>query len=339
LPFAGSLHRSILAGAGRLAAPGLLAVLLSAGSAHAVGTPAGTDIVNQATATYDVGAQTFTQSSNVTTTRVAELLSVSVVWQDAANVQVGSGDTHQLLTFRVTNTGNGGDTFQLAPRSTIPGDDFDPVFNTLYLDTNGNGTYDAGTDPAYVQGLNDPPLAADGFLTVFLASDIPSGRSDGDLGDSELTATSRTGSGAPGSVVSGAGESGTDAVVGTTGGESTATGTYAVSAVAVVLVKSVSVSDPFGGAQPVPGAVLTYTIVADGNGNGVAAGVVITDSMPVFTTYVPGSLTLNSLTLTDAADADAGDHDATAPGAITVALGDLGAGAGPQTITFQTTID
>ncbi|NNE43160.1 MAG: hypothetical protein HKN12_03055, partial [Gemmatimonadetes bacterium] len=231
-------------------------LLVGAASALAVGTPAGTDIVNQATATYDVGPQTFTQSSNVTTTRVAELINVSVVWQDAANVQVGSGDTDQILTYRVTNTGNGSDTYTLTAVSTLSGDDFDPVFSGLYLDSNGNGVYDPGTDAAYVQGVNDPLLGANEFLTIFSANDIPTGRADGDLGDSDLTATSRTGSGAPGTVISGSGESGTDAVVGTTGGAGTDIGTYAVSSVALSLIKSVTVADPFGGTEPVPGAVL-----------------------------------------------------------------------------------
>ena len=83
----------------------VLAVCLSAPQAWAIGTPAGTAITNQATATYTVGTTELTVPSNPVTIRVVELLSISTVWQDAANVAVRPGDLDQILTFLVTNTG------------------------------------------------------------------------------------------------------------------------------------------------------------------------------------------------------------------------------------------
>ena len=317
----------------------LSAAFLPAQAAFAAGTAAGTDITNQATANYTVASTNYTENSNTTTTRVAEILNVDVVWQDAGNVTVIPGDTGRVLTFQVTNTGNGTDDYTLAGLSTLGGDDFDPTLVGIYFDTNGNGSYDAGTDAQYIAGTNDPLIPADGSITVFVLNDIPGGVVDGNLGNSQFTLTSNTGSGAPGTIIGGVGEGGTDAVVGTTGGSGSEIGTYEVSSVTVSLVKSVSVADPFGGTEPVPGAVLTYSVVVTVAGSGTALGVVITDPIPADTTYNAGTLTLNGGPLTDAGGDDAGDVGATTPGTVTVILSDLTAVSPAQSITFDMTIN
>jgi len=66
--------------------------------------------------------------------------------------------------------------------------------------------------------------------------------------------------------------------------------------------------------------------------------VVITDAIPANTTYIPGSLALDGSPLTDTADGDAGDVGDSATGTLTVALGDLAAGAPGSTISFRVTI-
>ena len=146
----------------------LLAACLPTQTVLAAGTTAGTDITNQATANYTVGTDNFSENSNVTTTTVAEILNVDVVWQDAGNVTVNPGDTGRVLTFQVTNTGNGTDDYTLAGLSTLGGDDFDPTLGGIYLDSNVNGVYDSGTDAQYVPGTNDPVLAADAAMSVFV---------------------------------------------------------------------------------------------------------------------------------------------------------------------------
>lgn len=318
----------------------MLAAWVPARFALALGTSAGTDITNQATATYTVGTTGFTENSNTTSTTVAELLDVTVTWQDAGNVTVSPSDKDQVLTFRVTNTGNGTDDYTLGGISTLGGDDFDPTLVGLYFDTNGNGVYDPGTDQQYVAGTNDPALDADASITIFVLNDIPAaGLSNGDLGNSQLAATSKTGNGAPGTVIAGVGEAGTDAVVGTSGGSDDAIGTYVVSSVAVSVVKSATIGDPFGGTEPVPGAVISYSVVVTVGGSGTALGVVITDPIPGNTTYNPGTLTLNAAPLTDGADADAGDVGGTTPNTVTVNLGDLTTASPAQTITFDVTIN
>jgi len=155
------------------------------GQAFAVGTPAGTPINNVATATFEVGTQTVSQNSNVSTIVVAEILNVTITWQDAANVVVQPGDTNRALYFTVTNTGNGTDSYTLAGLSAgIGGDNFDPSLLDLYFDTNGNGTYDAGIDTQYIPGVNDPSIPADGTIRILVLNNIPLGLADGNLGNS-----------------------------------------------------------------------------------------------------------------------------------------------------------
>ena len=127
--------------------------------------------------------------------------------------------------------------------------------------------------------------------------------------------------------------------LGTSGAQDAADGEYVVGDVVVDLVKSVAVSDPFGGTEPIPGAQLTYTIVATVTGAGTASSVVIRDPIPANTTYSSGSIVLNGTGLTDdGADADGGEF-VVSPAEVVVQLGDLTAASGAQTVTFIVTID
>ena len=314
-------------------------VYLPVYSAFAEGTPAGTNITNQATVAYTIETGIITNNSNITVITVDGLLDVNVAWQDATSVTVNPGDANRVLTFRVTNTGNGTDTYTLSGDSTIGSDQFNPSLVGLYLDTNGNGVYDAGVDIQYVPMANDPILTADASIIIFVLNDIPGGVSDGDLGNCRLTATSNTGTGAPGTTFANAGDEGTDAVAGTSGGSANDTGSYVVSAAVVSVVKSASITDSSGGTDPVTGATITYSLVITVTGSETAEAIVITDAIPADTTYNTGTLTLNSASLTDAADGDAGDVGVSIPGVVSVVLGDLSATSPVQTITFEVRIN
>lgn len=307
-------------------------------SALAVGTSAGIDITNTANVDYVVAGSSGTASGSVSF-RVDEKLDVNVSWQDAANVVVTTPDTNQVLTYLLSNTGNGNDSYVLTVQNTLGGDQFNPTFVDIYLDTNGNGMFNPGADTLYNPGFNDPSLAADTSLSIFVRNNIPAGRIVGDLGNSQLIATSNTLSGAPGTALPGAGDGGSTAVVGTSGGSGNDIGTYEVANATVNLVKSVAITDPFGGNQPVTGATLIYSIDVTVTGPGTATTVVITDPLPANTTYNAGTLTLNAAALTDAVDADAGDVSGTTPNTVTVNLGDLTPASPVQTITFETIIN
>ena len=306
------------------------------GPARAAGTPAGTNITNVATATYELpNGDEASVDSNAVTLRVDELLDVGVAWADPSDVPASAGGTGQLLKFTVTNGGNGAESFTLATIANGGGDDFDPSATSIVLDSNGNGAYDAGVDTVYSSGGNDPELAPDQSITVFVLSTIPAGAGDGQRGRVDLTAVAKTGSGTPGTSFAGLGQGGGNAVVGATGGDSEDDGYYRVARASVSFVKSATVADAFGGTAATPGSTITYTLAATVSGSGSLANLRVGDTVPTGTTYKAGSLTLEGAALTDSADADAGSFTGTA---ISVALGTLAAGT-TRTITFQVKID
>jgi uncharacterized repeat protein (TIGR01451 family) len=313
---------------------GLSAGILPSQQVWAAGTLAGTNIENIATATYDNGSGPVDIQSNTAIILVDELLDVTVASSDPGDVATSNGANNVVLTYRVTNNGNGPEAFRLTPNLANGGDNFDPTLGQIVLDTNSNGVYDPGVDTVYVSGTNDPLLAPDQGVTVFILNNIPGTQVNGDRANVSLLAAAVTGTGAPGTTFTGAGEGGGDAVVGATSADGVASGFLRVDAASVVLTKSATVVDPFGGTNAVPGSIITYTIIANVTGAGSLSNLVINDPIPVGTTFVPGSITLQAATLTDAADADSGNFNGTR---VSVGLGNVPAGQ-TRTVTFRTTI-
>lgn len=152
-----------------MAHPGALVLVLACGWCHqasAAGTAAGTNIQNVAQVSYQLGGNTLTTASNVSSINVAEIINVNVTALTAA-VSVATGAANQALMFRVTNTGNGPEKYRLTPNSALVGDDFDPVLaaTSIYFDTDGTAGFSAGDTP-YAPGGNDPLLAPDGKSVV-----------------------------------------------------------------------------------------------------------------------------------------------------------------------------
>lgn len=314
-----------------------LALVALATPALALTAP-GEAIENTASLDYTVDGTPISTSSNTTTTTVQELIDVDVTWVDAASVPVASGDTDQVLTFTVTNTGNGDEAFLLSVDNALAGDQFDPTSSTIYIESDGTPGFTGG-DTLY-DPLSPPILATETAITVYVASTIPAGLTNLDTSDVQLTASSDTIVAAPGTASLGDGDAGTDAVAGTSGGDDFDIGTYVVSEVVVTFDKTQVVSDPFGGSEPVPGATITYTLEVTVTGSGTATGIVLSDPIPVNTTYVAGSITLNAAGQTDASDSPTDESEFDVGGnQILVNLGDVAAGAGTQTVTFQVTID
>lgn len=180
--------------------------------ACALGTPAGTPVDNTATVSYDIGGVPGTALSNTDSFLVAELLDTTLANNDAGNVAAFSPDSGIALSFTLTNTGNGSETFALAFDAALGGDQFDPQGVQLYLD-DGDGIFNRVVDTLYSPGINDPVLAADASRVVFVVGDMPSALAGGDLGSAQLTANAVTGSGAAGTAFIGAGDGGVDALI------------------------------------------------------------------------------------------------------------------------------
>ena len=275
---------------------------------------------------------------------VDELIGVAITLQNAGPVNTVPGATGELLTYRLTNTGNGVDTFRLLSNSNVVGDQFDPIPAGIYLDSNSDGVLDP-TDPLYAPGPGDPVLDANNpaaeSILVFVLHDIPAAPAPnpGDSGLHELTAQSLTATGAPGTAIAGGGDVGTNAVVGLSTGIDSDIGTYLVSDTALSIVKTSNVTEPGGGSVPRPGATINYSLDVSVTGSDTAQNVVITDPTPANTTYVANSLRLNGTPLTDIGGDDAADFNVSTPNAITVSLGDLTSASPVQTITFQVQIN
>jgi len=332
---------------GLVAAAALIAFMLP-GTAAAVGTGAGTVIGNTATATYGVGTVTgLTAPSNTVNITVQQITDV-VVAPINSPIAVNPGDTGIAAVFTVTNTGNGTDTFNLAPNSTIAlGDQFDPILsapNSVAVDTNNNGAYDPGID---LYATVTPALAADTYTTIFVFNNIDTYAAnpaivDGATGLTEVVATSQAASGAAGTKVANGGTiidpaTGLNVDAISSGGSpATAQATYTISSVVVNVAKtSVITFDPYTAApgpyQAIPGATIQYTLNATVTGTGTANGVVITDPIPANTTAVAGSLVIPATAT--------GDIGTTTPGVVTVNLGAIAGGAPVQTVTFDVTIN
>ena len=312
-----------------------IVLLAFAAPAWAVGAPANTQISNTAQATFtDPGGTPRTVNSNTATLRVDELLGAIVVSNDAGNVGVLSPDDDEPLSFTVTNPGNGPEAYTLAFDAGLTGDDYDPTDVRIFLD-DGDGIFEPGQDTLYSPGSNDPVLAPDQSRVVFVSADTPAGRVVADTAAVQLTATAVTGSGLPGTTFAGQGTGGVDAVVGATTATANAQGAYQVAQTQSTLTKSQSVTDPLGGSRPIPGATITYTITMVLSGTGTITGAQIADLIPANTTYLAGSITLDTVAQTDAADTDAGRFTGTS---IVVSLGSVPAPA-THTVTFQVRID
>lgn len=314
------------------------ALALLPAPAVAAGVSAGTLITNTATATYNTGSGgaggTATIQSNTVSLKVDELLNVTVAALTGAPVPASNGQA--TLSYAVTNTGNGTESFRLAVDAALAGNPFAATIQAIAVDSNANGVYDPGIDAIVATGGATPALAADGAVRVFVVVAVPGGAADGATSQVRLTASAVTGTGSPGTLFAGQGDGGVDAIVGANTAQSSALEAVLARMAAVALTKSAVIVDPFGGSRPLPGALVTYSLVSHTTGSGTADSVRITDAIPAGTAYQPGTLKLDGATLTDAADADAGSAGSAG---IDVALGNLAGGSPDRTVAFTVKIN
>ncbi len=298
----------------------------------AKGVLAGTEIMNTSTLEYEIDGSHYSTTSNATLDKVDQIIDVSVVWNDAAAVLVSSGESNQVLTFKITNLGNGRDTFNLT-HETNATNDFTVNNPRIYIDTNNNGVFDISSD----QQASSITLDADAFAILFLVSDIPTDSyPSGSTSNNAIVARSTTGgSGVQGTIYEGAGIGGVFAVDGMSGGVDKGWGIYLMgSDVAVKLTKSATLD----GKQAVSGATVRYYILVELQGYGSAKDLIITDAVPSGTSYVAGSLTLDGVSLSDAGDSDSGRFTGSA---IEVSLGtatQTSSDAYSKTISFEVVI-
>ncbi len=319
-----SLHASVvLAG---LAALGLAQPALAAGTDPG-GTRAGTSVFNQAQVSYRVNSvdQTPVLSDddgnagngiNPTEFVVDRKLDVLVAerslnYNSATTPTVAPGQNGVVLAWTVTNEGNQVQDFLLsvAPTGFDPfggTDNFDSTAVGVFVDANGNGTYEAGVDV----GTHVDELDILESITVFFVSNIPLAQVDGDIAAYVLEAqvAEGGGAGAPGAAIATDDRASADTRLGVedvfadgentnNGGDGSRDGIHSaedalrISAAVLSVVKSSSViSDPFtcpGGVCPpgefpkaIPGAIVEYSITIDNAAGGSqATNIVVADDL------------------------------------------------------------
>jgi uncharacterized repeat protein (TIGR01451 family) len=319
-------------------------------SAFAIGTPSGTTISNQATVDFSVGGVNQNQITSAAATFVVDSrvdLSVSEVSTNAT--QTSPGQVNVITTFRVSNTGNSTQGYLLsvtneASGATLFGQIDNQNVNNLriFVDSNGNGTYDAGTDTA----TNVNTLATDNdgeSVIVFVLADVPVAATNNQYANVRLqaiAAVAGTNGGTLATQTAGADNPAVvDVVFADAGRDATesAADQYWIRSAALTVTKNATViSDPISTSNPkaIPGAVIQYSIVvANGSTTTAADAVTVGDLIPANTTFVPGSITLNAAPLPDS------NFIAGPPARIAVSAGSVAANNGTATVTFRVTIN
>jgi uncharacterized repeat protein (TIGR01451 family) len=252
-------------------------VLLVVSAAQATPPPAGTSISNQASATYTDGSGvSHTVTSNVVQTTVQQVASLTLTQNGAQNATAGSV---AYYPHTLTNTGNGGDTFNL---TTANSGGFTMSTVQIYAD---NGSGQPTGSPITSTGL----LNSGATFRFVVAATLPN------------TATA-----AQTNVLTVTGTSVFDA---TKTAADTDTTTVTNNAV-VSVTKSVSAASGAAGSGP-----YTYTLTYTNTGNSTATTIALSDVIPAGMTYVAGS---GRWSVTGAtALSDTGGSTGTAPNTIT----------------------
>ena len=352
----------------------------------AAGTAASTSIDNRATVNYQVGgvAQAPIESSPTgnstsgvgnganTSFVVDNKVDLTVTEVGGAATTVGAGATNVVTTFRVTNTGNNTQGYNLGA-SNVGGtlftraDAFDMTNLRTFVSTaacsgvSPTPAYNAGTDTA----VNIVSLAADACAYVFIVSDTPITATNGQAANVRLQAVARVATTLAALTETAGAESPTvvDVVFADNARDATETADdqYWVQTAALAVAKTTTVvSDPFNGTtnpKSIPGAVMEYGITLTNTGSVAATVVTITDPVPGNTTFADGSydsgnsnVSIQVGATTTFCQAEAGGADSngdgcfrTAGGVLTVgspALATVATGAGNAvTVRFRVTIN
>jgi hypothetical protein len=295
-----------------------LGAIVVSQQALAVGTAANTSIDNRATVNFQVGgvAQTPIESSPTgnstpgannganTTFVVDNKIDLTVAEQGSAATAVGAGAANVVTTFKVTNTGNNAQGYNLSA-ANLTGttlftrtDAFDMTNLRTFVSTaacsnvvplSPTPTYNSGTDTA----VNITTLAADACAYVFIVSDTPVTATNGQAANVRLTALTRVATTLAAVTQTAGAESPTvvDVVFADAARDATETADdqYFIQTAALSVQKTITViSDPLNGTtnpKAIPLAIVEYGISLTNSGAASATLVSITDPVPANTAF------------------------------------------------------
>ncbi|MET0138271.1 MAG: hypothetical protein ABW192_07800 [Sphingobium sp.] len=311
-------------------AAAMLAAIVSCAHAAPTTAPAGSTVANIAHASFSLDGTTTSITSNVVTTRIDEILDVALTPELSGPVSV---PPQGLASFGVpvtlTNHGNGAEAF--AVKAGIAGQD---GVLAVAIDVDGDGVYNPAVDTPIVWGGLSPVLAPGASIPLILhLTNTPVTPST-----IAMTVSAGSGEGAPATLFPGAGDNGSDAII----GPSRATASLdiplepaiSIASEPATLVKSQTVRAPDGSDMAQPGSVITYRLALTTSGTEPLVDAAIADAIPAGTTYVPASITIDGIAASDTRDNDAARFDGAA---IHVAMGDINQPT-TRVVTFQVTI-
>ena len=164
--------------------------------AFAANTDAGTTITNNVTVNYNVGSTPQTAETDSDVFTVDRKINLVVSELGSATTAVAPGESAAVTTFVLSNTSNDTLDFALSASQLTGGtaahggsDNFDIGGLQIFVDSNGNGTYETLTDTATFVD----ELAKDSSVNVFVVGNIPISQFSGDVAVVALTATAREG--------------------------------------------------------------------------------------------------------------------------------------------------
>ncbi|OLE53075.1 MAG: hypothetical protein AUG51_14825 [Acidobacteria bacterium 13_1_20CM_3_53_8] len=176
----------------------LLVIICAFGiEALAQNTAAGTQIQNQASATYsDGGGGSYSSVSNTVTVTVAQVSGLTIT-PDAGSVpNVVPGQTGVNFSFTVTNTGNFSDQVRFLASGASVNLSGPATLSAAWIDVNGNGTYESGTDVDIKSNGADvlsSSLAQNASLTVVVVVNVNAGATGGNTINVQLGDTAAGG--------------------------------------------------------------------------------------------------------------------------------------------------
>jgi uncharacterized repeat protein (TIGR01451 family) len=240
----------------------------------------------------------------------------------AGYVQTAGSDPTTVDVAAGSNTDIGDDGYQ--PQGSVNG--------TVYLDEDGDGVYTPGTDTplsgvdVVITDTNGTSYTVTTDGNGYFSQIVPPGDTQVDVDDADLPAgvSLTTGSTDPTTVNVPVGGTATDD-----------TGYVQITTLPQLhLDKRVS-----PGNVASPGDTLTYTLAYSNSGTSMATGVVITDFIPANTTYLPGSVTVDTgiVEFYDGTDWST-DEPATVVG-LRWLVGDLPADGVTREVSFQVQVN
>jgi uncharacterized repeat protein (TIGR01451 family) len=287
------------------AALGALGLAFASTTAHAVGTPANTQISNTATVQFRIGSADQTPVTSAPAQfRVDRVVNFAAATTNSGLVTLNPGDTQKFVTFTVTHSGNGAQGFALTASNAASGT---PVFSaTDNADVTTLEVWHNPVTPLAAFTPEDPtgggfvlgnintlaPTSSAVVMNVYVRVVAPITLTNTQVVGVQLQARGAV-AGTSGATLEAATTTAddpnvVDVVIATAGNSVNVISGFQVQGATVAVTKtSAVISDPFSSSNPkaIPGAVVEYRIVATNTGGAAAQRVGFTDDVPALTTF------------------------------------------------------